>query len=82
MYITQLAAATSYEERSAIRKAIRQLKKERGEQIGRVQKKGVAGYNRFAATTAPRSTQAPKSYIAGTPGAEELSKPQPVSLQL
>ncbi len=50
---------------------MRRLKKSRGEQVGRPAKKGVAGYNRFAASSAPRSAQTPKSYIAG---AEETTK--------
>lgn len=45
--LLQLKAASDYEERSAIRKALRQLKKEQGRPVGR-QSKRKATYNRFA----------------------------------
>lgn len=57
-----MAAAESYEERSLLRKALRQKKKERGEQPIKRNTKGST-YNRFAATS--RSTTAtPKNYVA------------------
>lgn len=45
--LLQLKAASDYDERSAIRKALRQLKKEQGRPVGR-QSKREATYNRFA----------------------------------
>ncbi len=60
----QLAAAESYEERSLLRQALRQKKKERGEQPFKKATRGSA-YNRFAATT--RGTvSTPKNYVASS----------------
>ena len=60
---TQLEACTSYEERSKIRSALRNLKKKRGEAVGRHTRKGTSGYNRFAASSTLKSAPIPKSYI-------------------
>ena len=57
----KLEAATSYDERSAIRQALRQLKKERGEQIGSA-RKGQSGYSRFVATK-PVGKSSAKNYV-------------------
>ena len=58
----QLKAASDYEERSAVRRALRQLKKEQGRPVGRPQRE--ATYNRFAGTSATATKSvAPKSYI-------------------
>ncbi len=58
----QLSDAESYEERSLIRQALRQKKKERGELVKR-SRGGGSVYNRFASTT--RSTApSPKNYVA------------------
>ena len=59
----QMKEASSYDERAAIRKAIRQLKKEQGRPVGRATRR-EATYNRFAGrNTAATATATPRSYI-------------------
>ncbi len=58
----QLGDAESYEERSLIRQALRQKKKERGELVKRPRGKGSV-YNRFA-SSARSTAPSPKNYVA------------------
>lgn len=67
-----MKTATDYEERSAIRKALRQLKKEQGKPVGRTRRE--ATYNRFAGTTSTAAKSVvPKSYIAKEAGSGKAS---------
>ena len=63
----------SYEERSAIRQAIRRKKKDRGENVGRARARGNSVYNRFAGSTAQTKQVAPKNYVI----TESESSPSP-----
>ena len=68
----QLQEASDYEKRSAIRKALRQLKKDQGRTVGSVHRKRAATYNRFAGTTATTNKAVtPKSFIGKEKGGEE-----------
>ena len=61
---SQLAGATSYEERSQIRQLLRRIKRESGKVVGRPGKRGVSMYNRFAgASSQPTSKASPQSFI-------------------
>lgn len=55
--------AESYEERSAIRQALRRKKKGRGENVGRLRARGNSVYNRFAGSTAPKKQATPKNFV-------------------
>ena len=64
-YCVQANEAESYEERSAIRQALRRKKKDRGENVGRVRARGNSVYNRFAGSTATTKQLTPKNYVIG-----------------
>ena len=68
--VPQLDAAESYEERSAIRQAIRKLKKQRGESVGHHKRKGGSVYNRFAGAGQTPKKFVPKSFIPGEAGSD------------
>ena len=70
LYLSQLAEAESYEDRSAIRQAIRKLKKQRGENVGLQKKKGGSVYNRFAGAQHTPKKFIPKSFIPGEVGSD------------
>ena len=59
----QANEAESYEERSAIRQALRRKKKDRGENVGRSRPRGNSVYNRFAGSTAPAKQAKPKNFV-------------------
>ena len=72
---SQLKAASDYEERSAIRKALRQLKKEQGRPVGRPTRR-EATYNRFAgrsstSTSANKPVVPSGSYLGKETGREK-----------
>ena len=73
---SQAADAESYEERSAIRQAIRRKKKGRGENVGRARARGNSVYNRFAGSTAPPKQPTPKNFVvegeSGSPAARPV----------
>ena len=56
MFSFQLSSASSYDERSAIRQIIRKRKKERGQNVSKGDSKGRSSYNRFAGSTATKSS--------------------------
>lgn len=70
--------AESYEERSAIRQALRRKKKERGENVGRSRPRGNSVYNRFAGSTAPAKQAKPKNFIITE--AEAAAQARPVNI--
>lgn len=67
--------AESYEERSAIRQALRRKKKERGENVGRSRPRGNSVYNRFAGSTAPAKQAKPKNFIITEAEAAAQARP-------
>lgn len=54
--LLKVSEATSYEERAALRQALRKRKKDKGEPVGRVKPRGNSVYNRFAGSTATKSS--------------------------
>lgn len=70
--------AESYEERSAIRQALRRKKKERGENVGRSRPRGNSVYNRFAGSTAPAKQAKPKNFVITE--AEAAAQARPVNI--
>ena len=71
----QASEAESYEERSAIRQALRRKKKDRGENVGRSRARGNSVYNRFAGSTAPPKQTPPKNYVIGEGESAATSTP-------
>ena len=74
----QAGEAESYEERSAIRQAIRRKKKDRGENVGLARARGNSVYNRFAGSTAPKKQAKPKNYVITEAEAAAIAASPPV----
>ena len=75
MCFVQANEAESYEERSAIRQALRRKKKGRGENVGRSRPRGNSVYNRFAGSTAPAKQAKPKNFVIAEGEAAAPARP-------
>ena len=70
----QLEQATSYEDRSRVRQALRKIKRDSGKVIGRQGQRGASLYNRFRGQgSLPSNQAAPKNFVITDPPEQSKS---------